>query len=131
MTQTSNAKSVLDAGWSQFRTMLLYKCDHAGVWFKEIDESYSTQECCVCHARTGAKGLEGLKVREWTCGVCHTTHQRDVNAATNIKNRGIDWLEKECSVVIKPSDVVAMNKTGVQHSLGSDDGPLAEGILPL
>ena len=39
----SMAKSVLDSGWSTFRTMLQYKCDDAGVWFKEVNESYSTQ----------------------------------------------------------------------------------------
>ncbi|MCC5611208.1 transposase, partial [Nostoc sp. CHAB 5834] len=45
LTQTRMAKSVLDAGWSAFRTMLKYKSDDAGVWFKEVDEKFSTQEC--------------------------------------------------------------------------------------
>ena len=45
LAQTRAAKSsVLDAGWSTFRTMLQYKCDSAGVWFKEVDEAYSTQD---------------------------------------------------------------------------------------
>lgn len=37
------AKSVLDAGWHILKTMLGYKCDHAGVVFKEVNESYTTQ----------------------------------------------------------------------------------------
>lgn len=40
LAQTNMAKSVLDAGWSAFRTMLHYKCDSAGVWFEEVDERF-------------------------------------------------------------------------------------------
>src|SRR5450631_778398 len=43
LAKTRQAKSVLDAGWSAFRTMLQYKCAHAGVWFEEVDEAFSTQ----------------------------------------------------------------------------------------
>jgi putative transposase len=67
LAKTNQAKSVLDAGWSAFRTMLQYKCEGAGVWFDEVDEAYSTQTCSCCKRRTGPKGLEGLGVREWTC----------------------------------------------------------------
>jgi IS605 OrfB family transposase len=42
LAKTREAKSVLDAGWSAFRTMLSYKCAHAGVWFAELDEAFST-----------------------------------------------------------------------------------------
>jgi putative transposase len=93
MAQGLHPKSVLDAGWSTFRTMLKYKCDYAGVWFKEVDESYSTQECSHCHKRTGPKGLEGLSVRAWTCSACGAAHERDTNSAINIRERGLDWLE--------------------------------------
>ena len=59
LARTTMAKSVLDAGWSTFRTMLQYKCDDAGVWFSEIDEKFSTQECGACGARTGPRGPRG------------------------------------------------------------------------
>jgi putative transposase len=45
LAQTKLAKSVLDAGWTMFRTMLKYKCENAGVWFEEVNESYTTQTC--------------------------------------------------------------------------------------
>jgi len=88
LARTSQAKSVLDAGWSAFRTMLQYKCDRAGVWFDEVSEAYSTQTCSCCNKRTGPKGLEGLGVREWICSACGTGHHRDVNAAKNILAAG-------------------------------------------
>ena len=88
LTQTRQAKSVLDAGWSQFRTMLQYKSKHAGTWFDEVDEAYSTQTCSVCHNRAGPKGWKGLRIREWACLHCGAKHHRDINAATNILAAG-------------------------------------------
>ena len=88
LAQTKMEKSVLDAGWSQLRTMLQYKCDSAGVLFGEINEAFSTQDCSVCDARSGPKGMKDLGIREWTCLHCGTTHDRDRNAAMNILRRG-------------------------------------------
>lgn len=86
LARTRMAKSVLDAGWSTLRTMLRYKCDRAGVWFGEVDEAFSTQTCSACGdlPPQRPKGIAGLGIREWTCSRCHTTHDRDVNAARNI-----------------------------------------------
>jgi putative transposase len=88
LAQTRQAKSVLDAGWSTFRTMLKYKCADAGVWFDEVNEAYSTVTCSSCQSRTGPKGVAGLRIREWTCCECGSSHDRDVNAAKNILQRG-------------------------------------------
>lgn len=92
LAKTSMAKSVLDASWSTFRTMLQYKCDDAGVWFEEVNEAYSTVTCSVCKKRTGPSGREGLRIREWTCLGCSTHHDRDVNAARNILAAGLARL---------------------------------------
>jgi len=85
-----HAKSVFDAGWSSFRTMLRYKCDDAGVWFDEVDEAFSTQTCSGCGALPASwpKGIAGLGIREWTCRRCATVLHRDVNAARNILAAG-------------------------------------------
>jgi IS605 OrfB family transposase len=88
LAKTRQAKSVLDAGWSAFRTMLLYKCDDAGVWFAEVDEAFSTQTCSVCNSRAGPKGRKDLGIRGWRCPVCGAIHDRDVNAAHNILAAG-------------------------------------------
>ena len=84
LAKTSKAKSVLDAGWGAFRTMLRYKGESAGVWFDEVNEAFSTQTCSACNSRTGPKGQEGLGIREWLCPQCGTLHDRDRNAARNI-----------------------------------------------
>ena len=52
LAKTTMAKLVYDAGWSTFRTMLMDKSYSAGVTFREVNESYSTQKCSSCHART-------------------------------------------------------------------------------
>ena len=81
LAKTRMAKSVLDAGWSAFRTMLRYKCADAGVWFDEVNEAFSTQTCSVCNSRTGPKGREGLGIRGWQCSQCGAIHDRNVNSA--------------------------------------------------
>lgn len=89
LAKTSMAKSVLDAGWGQLKTMLEYKCAHAGIVFKEVNEAYTTQTCSCCGviSRNSPKGRAGLGMREWTCE-CGVTHDRDVNAARNILAAG-------------------------------------------
>ncbi|MAC48101.1 MAG: transposase, partial [Oceanospirillum sp.] len=86
LAKTKMAKSVLDAGWHMLKTMLEYKCDNAGIVFKEVNESYTTQTCssCGCISVSSPRGRSGLRIREWTCSECGVTHDRDVNAARNI-----------------------------------------------
>jgi putative transposase len=88
LAKTRLAKSVLDAGWSAFRTMLLYKCADAGVWFEEVDEAFSTQTCSRCNSRAGLRGRKDLGIRGWQCTVCEAVHDRNVNAAHNILAAG-------------------------------------------
>ncbi|MGV8842722.1 MAG: RNA-guided endonuclease InsQ/TnpB family protein [Pseudomonas sp.] len=97
LTKTTMAKSVLDAGWGQLKTMLAYKCDHAGIVFKVIGEAYTTQTCSCCGALPDSRprGIAGLGIREWTCCDCGAVHDRDVNAARNILAVGLDRLAGE------------------------------------
>jgi putative transposase len=79
LARTRLAKSVHDAGWAQFTTMLEYKAARYGRTFAKVDRWLPTsQTCSVCFVIDGPKPLN---VREWTCGACQTTHDRDVNAA--------------------------------------------------
>jgi len=90
--KSGNAKATLDMGWSMLRNLLKYKCDHAGVAFAEVDESYTTLVCSECNALGGPKGREELGVRQWVCGECGSIHDRDLNAAVNIARIGCDTL---------------------------------------
>lgn len=98
LVKTRFAKSVYDAGWHQFRSMLAYKAHRLGVVYADVNESFSSVTCSVCLQRTGPSGLSALGVREWCC-TCGAVHDRDINAATNILRmgrhtplKGILWL---------------------------------------
>ncbi|MCQ9427527.1 transposase, partial [Pseudomonas sp. LJDD11] len=69
LAKTRMAKSVLDAGWGQLKTMLEYKCDHAGTVFKVVSERNTTQTCSSCKQLPDSRprGIAGLGIREWTC----------------------------------------------------------------
>ena len=84
LVKTRMAKSVMDAGWGQLKTMLEYKCDHAGIVYREVREAYTTRTCSSCGSLSGPHGVNGLRIREWECVECGVLHDRDVNAARNI-----------------------------------------------
>lgn len=89
LAKTSMAKSVLDAGWSDLRSMLAYKALRHGAWYEEVDEAFSSQVCSECGALPASrpKGIADLGVRSWCCSDCGAQHDRDVNAARNILAR--------------------------------------------
>jgi len=78
------AKSISDVGWSMFTTMLEHKCEWYGVNLLKIGRFEPSSKAC---SNCGAVNKElTLKDREWTCNGCGTHHDRDINAAVNIKN---------------------------------------------
>jgi transposase len=131
LARTPMAKSVLDAGWSAFRTMLQYKCDDAGVWFAVVDEAFSTQDCHVCGTRAGPRGREELGVRQWTCPTCGTVHERDTNAARNIRARGLALMEKTFAEAGEAKACEAVSNEVQHSSTAAGHGRLAGGILAL
>ena len=78
------AKSISDAGWDMFVTMLEYKANWYGKNILKIGTFEPSSKTCSCCGAIN-KDLQ-LKDREWTCGSCGTLLNRDVNAAINIKN---------------------------------------------
>ena len=86
LARTRLAKSVHDAGWSMFVDMLEYKAKRYGREFVRIGRFIpTTRTCSACGHVDGPKPLH---VREWTCPACNALHDRDVNAAKNVKAAG-------------------------------------------
>lgn len=84
-------KSVLDCGWYNFTQMLSYKLARRGKKLIKVDKSFpSTQLCSVCGKQNTL--LSDDSIRKWDCPVCGTHHNRDINAAINIKNEGLRML---------------------------------------
>jgi putative transposase len=78
------AKSVNDAGWGQFLSILTVKAENAGLLVIAVNPNGTSQECSSC----GNKVIKPLSQRMHNCPVCHTSLCRDLNAAIVIKNRG-------------------------------------------
>lgn len=92
IARTRMAKSVLDAGWADFKRQLSYKAIMHGGSALEVCERNTSGDCSSCGARSGPKGLKDLRIREWTCCDCGAVHDRDVNAAQAILARGLASL---------------------------------------
>lgn len=88
------AKSVTDASFAKFVSMLEYKAEWYGRRIIKIDRFYpSTQIFNGCgYKNESTKGLRGLKVREWICPECGEVHDRDLNASRNILKEGLKVL---------------------------------------
>lgn len=88
LAKTRMAKSVLDSGWGMLKGFLHYKSQSAGRAFEVVNEKYTTRACSGCGALTGPAGRTGLVVRQFICDACGEAHNRDVNAARNIRTVG-------------------------------------------
>ncbi|MEO5297955.1 IS200/IS605 family element RNA-guided endonuclease TnpB [Enterococcus cecorum] len=81
------ARSISDVSWSSFVAKLQYKADWYGREIVKVDTWFpSSQICSECGHKDGKKSLD---IREWTCPICHTHHDRDINASINILIEGL------------------------------------------
>ena len=78
------AKSISDAGWGQFRTILAFKAAWAGKRVVAVPAQYTTQDCSGC----GERMPKSLSVRTHVCPSCGLVMDRDENAALNILRAG-------------------------------------------
>lgn len=90
------AKAISDCGWSSFTTMLKYKAEKGGKVYQEVGRFFASSKTChVCLNQIGSMPLD---MRSWTCSSCGTKHDRDVNAAINIRDEGLRLLTLGTSV---------------------------------
>ncbi|WP_299311102.1 RNA-guided endonuclease TnpB family protein [uncultured Halomonas sp.] len=87
------AKHIGDASWHSLITKLDYKAREQGKHLVKINAWFaSSKTCYVCQHKMDAMTLS---IRSWECPSCHTQHDRDINAALNIKHQGIIQLKAE------------------------------------
>lgn len=117
------AKAISDCGWGQFCTMLKYKSEWGGKTYIEVDRFFASSKTCnVCLNRVDSLDLD---IRAWTCDKCFTSHDRDINAAINIKNEALRILSLGTSDTANGGDVrrlggkVSCLLDAIPHEIGS------------
>ena len=109
--RTRLAKSVHDAGWASFTDMLRYKAARYGRTFARVDRFFPSTRMCSDCGRINDK--MALNVRAWGCP-CGAAHDRDVNAAKNIKAAGQADLNDR-GAHVRPGPVPAARREAVTH----------------
>ncbi|SEL82073.1 RNA-guided endonuclease InsQ/TnpB family protein [Nonomuraea pusilla] len=107
LARTRLAKSVHDAGWSQFVAMLEYKAALYGRAFHRVDRWFpSSKLCSTCGAPATSMPLNVL---EWACP-CGAVHDRDLNAAINILAAGRADRLNACGARVRPGPAPAQRE---------------------
>jgi putative transposase len=96
----SLARDIHDAGWAMFIRILEYKAEEAGTQVIKVSAYRTTQYCSEC----GKLVLKSLSVRRHVCPFCGYEEDRDVNAARNIKLRGVYQTPLSTMAGMPPSE---------------------------
>jgi putative transposase len=101
------AKAIADVGWGELIRQLQYKASWYGRAVVAIDKWYPSSK--RCHACGHLLDSLPLDVRQWTCLECGVVHDRDTNAALNIKAAGLAVYA--CGEAVRPGRVKARSGT--------------------
>ena len=95
------SRKISNASWNRLDAFLEYKAKYENKVFRKSYQFYSsTQICHKCKAKFNKlRGPESLGIRDWTCDNCGSHHDRDINAALNIR----DW-EPKSDIAISRTD---------------------------
>ena len=85
LARSQFGKQTLDAAWGEFLSILAWVCRKRGVYFEQVEATYTSQVCPACWAHTGAKPLSQ---RRHDCPECGYTTDRDVAAAQVVSTVG-------------------------------------------
>jgi putative transposase len=119
------AKSISDAGWGMFGTMLKYKTEKDGKTYIEVDRFFpSSKTCNSCLHKVSEMPLD---VRHWDCPKCKSRNERDVNAAKNIRDEALRIIALGTSASANGRSV----SRGGKISVLSDAVPVEVGSYPL
>ncbi len=93
----SLARHIADASWAELVRQVQYKAEWVGRTVVQIDRWFPSSKRCSACGYLSAK--MPLSVRTWTCPTCGSAHDRDLNAAKNIRTVGLTGLalsEQDC-----------------------------------
>lgn len=92
LARTRLAKSIHDASFGMLLNFISYKLDRVEGTFIQVDRFFpSTKVCSCCGHKNNSLNLS---IREWICPNCQTSHDRDENAAKNLRAEGLRILSK-------------------------------------
>lgn len=94
------SRAISDAAWRELRTMLEYKCAWYGRDLVVVDRFFPSSKLCSTPGCGYVHASLPLRVREWTCPGCGVAHDRDVNAANNLRAAGL--AVAACGAGVRP-----------------------------
>ena len=105
-----NARNYADVSWSKFESTLVWKSRFNNCFVVNVDKWFpSSQLCSSCGFRF--KGTKDLRVREWTCPECGEVHNRDQNAALNLRNNALLFLSDLNKGIVGTTKTSSKKKT--------------------
>lgn len=119
------ARSLSDAGMAEFHRQLEYKMKWAGGTLVKADRWFpSSKTCSTCGHIVETLHLS---VREWVCPACHARHDRDVNAAINLRNMAVSSTVTACCPGGSGHDLAVRTKLLVGQELNTRLGVVLNG----
>ncbi|MBF2018203.1 MAG: transposase [Rivularia sp. T60_A2020_040] len=113
LARTRLAKSITDAGWSSFLSILTNKAENAGLLVIPVKAFGTSQDCSNC----GVKVPKKLHERWHNCPNCGCSLDRDHNAAINIKNRAVGHSVLKAKSLLSNSRIVLEAYTVLEESV--------------
>jgi len=94
MSNRHLARAIADMSFFEFRRQLEYKATMRGGMVVVADRWFASSKTCSCCG--DKRDALPLAVRQWRCSVCGTEHERDLNAAINLKNYAVSSTVSAC-----------------------------------
>ena len=92
LKDATKAKAISEAAWYTLRVYLTYKAEESGIEVVIADKYFPSSQLCNCCGYKNNQ-VKDLNIRTWVCPKCGTNHNRDLNAALNLKN----YPDKYCT----------------------------------
>ena len=104
MKNKNLSRGITNASWNRLAIFLEYKAKNENKIFRKAYRFYaSTKICHKCKRGSSKfKGFQTLNIRDWICPNCNTHHDRDINAALNIR----DWEPKSDNAISRTEKII-------------------------